>query len=1228
MAEAFARQEMILVDHVAITSPLPTAARRGVGEGTPTLEVVVPLAEQEDAAILLEQDGFYSWHFEPNPAVASRPGRQRGASPTRQVQLRIPLSAALPEAAPDQPTRRGVVGDFLRGKIKAFIYRFAARVVVGQAVTFLERNVRRGLVHIASLNPANWTLVANPAGLPLPTGRPARILLLVHGTFSSTVGAYTALTATPWGQTFLTAALNDYDLVLGFDHPTLSVDPLENASDLLAALQTITWPAPPRVDVVAHSRGGLVFRCLVEHLLPLTSFTWQLGRVVFVGVTNAGTLLAAPANWQALVDLYTNLTAATCQLLRLMPQATAVSLVLEELVRSLGAFVKYCATTAVTDRLAPGLAAMEPGGEFITRLNEEQPRQPTIAQTDYCAITSDFQPQVRGGVHEPRELPARLLQWLGSSFMGALMQEANDLVVHTASMTQLDASVGTYFKDVLAFGTNPQVYHTNYFVRPEVTNALTRWLRLRAPQPPLTPTEKRQRKPAPKSTPGPGRAVEADLPASVDVDVCLLPATLLVREALQLVQTQHPSYVIVQQSMDEGHREFAFATEHLLALPKTAAGRSLADALHLARTTPSPVLTPGTVPDTLQPLLVPQEQGRRHTTGPAPEELPIIAQQGRSTGVVPPLASGADGPALAALARKVASPRQGADEVLRRRLLPSFLAEEAGQSSRVARQQRLGFFVGADQVVAGAGSEAPATPRPRPTRAARRPTPMPAPCHFRAEMEQQVLVGRPAVLEVLVAREALASVGHNGADAAQLDVPAGAPLTVQILPKVNFEWVEPVDQYTRTVEAPTPGAPQSLYFTLRATHTGEGEVWVVVRQNQVPLLTLHLRPEVVTARSTAAGRRTQAEAPVTPAAAPTPALHQLVITERRNGSQLSYHFQLQLPDLGVLQWGETQPFAGDRQAYVAQLYQEIEQRWVSSHADATNFAAELQALGGVLFNELLPADLQRVLWQHRAAIRSILVIAEEPFIPWELVCLHEPGRSLTAQARFFGELGLVRWLHAAGWPRQQLRLRKGKRYYVVPHYPHPDYVLPGAEDEEEFLRNFLHAKAVSPTAQSVRTLLQQGGGIDLLHFACHGEANAANIANAQLLLEGRLENGAYLPEYLGSTIVAQFTDFGSDTPLVVLNACQAGRLGYQLTGVGGFAQAFLSRGAGAFLGSLWAIGDASAGAFSQALYEALLAGQPLAEAVTTARQRAREDGDPTWLSYVVYGHPYATVATT
>jgi CHAT domain-containing protein len=96
---------------------------------------------------------------------------------------------------------------------------------------------------------------------------------------------------------------------------------------------------------------------------------------------------------------------------------------------------------------------------------------------------------------------------------------------------------------------------------------------------------------------------------------------------------------------------------------------------------------------------------------------------------------------------------------------------------------------------------------------------------------------------------------------------------------------------------------------------------------------------------------------------------------------------------------------------------------------------------------------------------------------------------------------------------------------------------------------------------------------------------------------------------------------------VFLNACETGRIGAVLTAWGGWPNVFLRAGAGAFVGSSWAVRDKPAGVFATAFYNSLLDGGTLAEAASAARAEAKKLGDVSWLAYKVYGHPRARRVT-
>ena len=328
---------------------------------------------------------------------------------------------------------------------------------------------------------------------------------------------------------------------------------------------------------------------------------------------------------------------------------------------------------------------------------------------------------------------------------------------------------------------------------------------------------------------------------------------------------------------------------------------------------------------------------------------------------------------------------------------------------------------------------------------------------------------------------------------------------------------------------------------------------LIVRQGQSSLLTLTLAPEIVESRrsrtvltvvapSTAASMSSLSKLAARGTVHELPQLsqplHQLRVFEQRNGTEVHYYYELQSPQLNIWETYRSAPIPCDRQQYVENLYNEIESRWRTAQFEPTSFDAELRAFGGQLFDELFPLKLQQRLWTHRHEIESIMVISTEPFIPWELVHLKQPGENnLPDETCFLGQLGLVRWLHDAGWAPEQIQVRQDRTHYVIPHYPPSSgYRLPQAEAEEQFLQQRLGAVAVAPQPAPVRDLIQ-GGTSDLLHFACHGNADHSNIANAKLLMQGYLQNdNRYTVNELSATTIEQYSRLNrnGNRPIVVL----------------------------------------------------------------------------------------------
>jgi hypothetical protein len=70
------------------------------------------------------------------------------------------------------------------------------------------------------------------------------------------------------------------------------------------------------------------------------------------------------------------------------------------------------------------------------------------------------------------------------------------------------------------------------------------------------------------------------------------------------------------------------------------------------------------------------------------------------------------------------------------------------------------------------------------------------------------------------------------------------------------------------------------------------------------------------------------------------------------------------------------------------------------------------------------------------------------------------------------------------------RHSQGQVRYVIPHYPHPEYELPEAQQESDSLKNEFAATAVIPHGGPVRQLLKGPGAFDLLHFASKPETES------------------------------------------------------------------------------------------------------------------------------------------
>ncbi|MFN7677701.1 MAG: esterase/lipase family protein, partial [Cyanobacteriota bacterium] len=310
----------------------------------------------------------------------------------------------------------------------------------------------------------------------------AGLLVLVHGTGSSTVGSFGELatsTAGVWPQ--LDTAFGGR--IYGFEHHTFSDSPIDNALALARGL-----PRGARLSLVSHASGGLVtdLLCaerfddgLIDAYRPhpakgspsqaqqeeaaaeqrerlrelrgvLDEKAFQVERYLRVACPARGTRL-----------LGDNLDVFLSILLALLGGLTPLS------GQPLMALLKRLVLEVVRNRLdpalVPGLAAMVPDTPLAAFLAQLKPR-PGLAMATIAG----------------QRLGGHPLQRLALLFSDTLLFQRcpNDLLVDTDAML---AGLASRAGARLLLEKGPTVHHFHYFSRPSCSQALLRWLTDRHP---------------------------------------------------------------------------------------------------------------------------------------------------------------------------------------------------------------------------------------------------------------------------------------------------------------------------------------------------------------------------------------------------------------------------------------------------------------------------------------------------------------------------------------------------------------------------------------------------------------------------------------------------------------------------------------------------------------------------------------------------------------------------
>lgn len=285
------------------------------------------------------------------------------------------------------------------------------------------------------------------------------VVLLVHGTFSSSQMYVDELAATPAGKELLDNLERRYDHVLAFDHPTLSVGAWSNAIDLAGALAAVVGP----LDVVCHSRGGLV----VAWALRLVSL--PVRRLVFVGSPLTGTSLASPARLRAALDMIANYAEAASMVVGIGSAAIPLAAGAAGLARIFGKTLRLGTSLPIADAavsIVPGLASQQRISNNL-ELNQLF-RAGWKSAPEVFAVRVNFRPAEEDAGWKFWKRFSNVGDQLKFTAADLVFPGDNDLVVDTEAMVQLGEHGSVAVARVLDLGTSPYTHHTNYFRSAEV----------------------------------------------------------------------------------------------------------------------------------------------------------------------------------------------------------------------------------------------------------------------------------------------------------------------------------------------------------------------------------------------------------------------------------------------------------------------------------------------------------------------------------------------------------------------------------------------------------------------------------------------------------------------------------------------------------------------------------------------------------------------------------------
>lgn len=290
---------------------------------------------------------------------------------------------------------------------------------------------------------------------------------------------------------------------------------------------------------------------------------------------------------------------------------------------------------------------------------------------------------------------------------------------------------------------------------------------------------------------------------------------------------------------------------------------------------------------------------------------------------------------------------------------------------------------------------------------------------------------------------------------------------------------------------------------------------------------------------------------------------------------------------------------------------------------------------------LLAEQLPEVFWTalHAVADRvstagehwppTLLLLSDEPYIPWELATMGAERFDRHAPPFLGAQVSMGRWvLKRAQLPppheveASEIAVVTGD-YSSVPGWQ----VLEAADGESNELATRYNAVSVDANYADVRAVVNGNPPRDVLHMAIHGKYDERSVENGLILADRTV---------LDSDKIRGLDLTGR--PFVFLNACQVGTGSSVLGDYSGIAAEFLNAGASGVIAPLWSVKDGIAKSIALTFYESVFDGSSVGEAIREARAAFRPPADPpsdspatgdgprespsaTFMAYQYFGHP-------